>query len=208
MLQIFARFRTGNPTADDIRGALAALDFGAADKSIARAEEARRAAILAGDEGAVGRAETALTKARLDRERLAIARDELQARLEAAFAAEAAARLDRIAADAERQRDAARERLRKEGADAMRRLCAALSEVAAADEVVAQANATLTAAGRPTIASVESAFTPTPPHQLATLFYLVENVRLPEIAAWRVPGWPQARPDHWREIASAGLPAE
>ncbi|MBL8574946.1 MAG: hypothetical protein JNM13_14815 [Hyphomicrobiaceae bacterium] len=206
MLAIFRKLTGGTATANDIKGALAALDFGAADKAVTRAEAARRAAIVAADDAAITRAESALTRARLDLERLQIAKGELEARLADAISSEAGARLDRIAADAERQRDQARERLRKEGVDAMKRLCAVLSDVAAAAEVVAQANATLSAAGRPAIASVESEFTPAPQGQYEALFHVAVNVRLPEIAAWGVAGWPQAPRDHWREIASAGLP--
>ncbi|MBL8572997.1 MAG: hypothetical protein JNM13_04910 [Hyphomicrobiaceae bacterium] len=208
MLQIFAKFRTGNPTAADIRGALAALDLEGASKVIARAEEARRTAIVSGDEAGVGRAEQVLVKARLERERLDIARAELESRLADAIASEAGARLDKVQADAERQRDQARARLAKEGVAAMRALCAILSEVAAADEAVTRANGQLVAAGRPAIATVESDFTPVPENQYGPLHHVAGNVCIPRVDGWQISGWNYSEPpfNHGLMLASAFPP--
>ena len=194
MLAIFKKLTGGTATAEELKGALAALDIEGADKAVTRAESARRDAILQGDDGAVTRAEQALVKARLERERIAIASDELTKRLAEAEKAEADQRLDRVRVDAERFRDQVRARMKRDLVPALRTACDVLQAVVAADEAIKTANAELVSAGRPPLQGVEDGFTPTPENQYGPLHHVGANVRIPRLDGWNVPGFGWTEP--------------
>lgn len=91
-------------TAADLRAKLDALDLGAAEAAVAKAEAARRDGLLNGaDDKALDRLEAAVTAARRDVDRCAAAREEIERRIPALELAERDAELiaERAAIEAE-----------------------------------------------------------------------------------------------------------
>jgi hypothetical protein len=112
------------------------------------ADMERRAAVLAGDERAIQRAEMALGRARLDLERAEIVANDLAERAVLAEAAEAEAAINAIRDKAEATSKAMAEKLRKTYGRLAGPLVALLAEAEAADKAVEAANDHLRGLGR------------------------------------------------------------
>ncbi len=161
MLEIFRKMKSGPVSAQSLRDARAALDPHIVETTVRKREEARREAILSGDPKEITRAESALSDARLEAERVEIAIAELEARIAEADRREADEAVKARVREIEGRRDALRRRVAKELVPALKTSSEILHEIAALDVEIERANADLQATRRPeTIATTEEGFTP------------------------------------------------
>lgn len=182
--------KAGPVTATALREALGALDADAVARLVAKREDARREAILAGDAKGVSAAEAALTKARLEAERVKIARDELTARLTEAERREADEAVAARITDLAKRRNGVRKSIERDLAPALRTVCTVLGEIAEIDDEITAENTRLDQSGRrERIALTEDGTTPVPAGQLAEIWRLTRTLTIRPISPWGVVGW-------------------
>lgn len=177
-------------TAVDYREALAGIDGPALVASVAAADEAYKAALLAGDMKLIEKAESTLTSARRDFDRCRAAVEALTAKVAEAEAAEAAAVLAAERAEIEREADAVAAELRKVYPSAAKQIIRILEKLAAAEDRVSAFNVREVAAGRAHIVGVEERAFSYPPHVYAGAFTVLRTSLQP---CGGQEGWGSAR---------------
>lgn len=149
MLEIFRKLSgTKTPTAADLREALAQIDEVALDAAVTAAEVDRKEKLLSGDDRAVDAAEARLATARRDRDRACAAKEELEARIVEADAAEARAELDAERAAVNAEAEAVARDLKKIYPRAANEIVDVLERLAEAEKKVRAVNQKLIDAGR------------------------------------------------------------
>ncbi|MCA3635053.1 MAG: hypothetical protein INF18_04970 [Methylobacterium sp.] len=190
MLEIFRKLKAGPVSATALREARAALDPHVAETTVRRREDARREAILSGDPKEIARAESALTDARLEAERVKIAMEELESRIADADRREADEAVSARVREIEARRDALRRRVTRDVAPALKVTCDVLTEVAALDAEIDRANGDFASTGRAErIAATEEGFTPYPDGAYWPIWALRATITIRPIADWGVSGW-------------------
>lgn len=190
MLEIFRKLKTGLVSAQALREARAALDPHVVETLVRKREDARREAILSGDPKEVSRAESALQDARLEAERVQIALQELDARIEEADRREADEAVKARIREIEKLRNALRRRVERELAPALKLACEILGEIAAVDEEIDLANGDFVAKGRTErLETVEEGFTPFPDGAYWPVWALRATLVIRPVADWGIKGW-------------------
>jgi hypothetical protein len=147
----------GGQSADALRRALDTIDISALTSAFEAAEASRREALLTGTDSELAAAERELSKARIELDRGRAAAEELERRIAAATTAEAEAAWARERAAVERQAEQAAKRLAEVYPAASSEIIAALEQVAKAQATVDAYNRRMIAAdrGEPFVGDVE-----------------------------------------------------
>jgi hypothetical protein len=180
--------RSPNANVTDLREAIRAIDVGALDAAVSRAERERAGLLLDGTEKELDAADTALTMAIRERDRGVAAKALLGERLADAEAAAAKALLDADRASADRTAEDMKRALLTHFVDHQAGMAALLLQLIEAEVAVKLVNDRLAAAGRSDfLPAVETRAFPVPPTQLASVYSILRRTSFRAVGS--APAW-------------------